>query len=215
MTFRNDDGPVDRAMMDAGEISGDYAGMICTMAIGDEGGVVCIDVASTTPLHESTIRRISAEAVVAIEQSRFDDVPDPALRDEAGAPAFLENGDDDEDPSDEQLVAMTGDELAAMTTRLPWPVVPLAIAGIATVGALTMLTRGGNQPMDVVGLLFILSAGVTALAMLCNACRYKYGHDRATDHVTVSVKRELERRRLIDEVVERRARRSASEPAIA
>ena len=210
MTFRNDDGRVDKAMLDAGDLSIDYAGMTCTMAIGEEGGVVCVDVSSSTPLHESTIRRISAEAVVAIEQSRFEDVADVPLTDASGRAATLDDGNDEEDPSDDRLIAMSQEELTAMTTRLPWPVQPLVVAGIGTLGACVMLARSGNQPIVVVGLLLIVTTGVCALGMLLKACWHKHRHDEATDHVTISVRRELERRRLIEKVVTRRARGSAA-----
>ena len=200
MRLMGANGATSRAWLDASRLSPDYAGVRCALAIGEEGGVVCIAVEGWRGTGDAGLRLIATEAVIAAEMSTMEGHPDVPLTDDAGRPVELEPGEDATAPIDDDVVSQT-ERLRRVARRLPFPWAPTALAFIATASAAWDVSQTDQPSATGIAVAVAIVLATTAFALYAWTCRAMAGRD--ADTLAATADREMERRRVLDDLVAR------------
>ncbi len=199
----NEHGPVDGAVFDAAQISPDFTGIRCGISVGSNGGLICDAIDCERPFRPSIIREVATEAIVLLDNSRFEGEPEFVLTDGDGAEVEIDGENDDIDPINMDMAGSDEKEIAELRRRLPipWPMILI----IPTLFAVAVWMRYTAGEIDGVRWGFYGVCAFTALATyhLIQALRAKHEHDKLTDVVDVMAEREMERRRALDKAMER------------
>ena len=180
------DGDVTRAWLDASRLSPDYDGIRCVLAIGEEGGVVCVAVEGWSGTDEAALRQVATEAVVAVEMSVMKDHPDVPLTDKDGRSVEIDPGEDDTAPIDDDVAGGTERHLRHAARRLPTPWAPMALMaiGIAAVAWILTYADAARETRTIVVLAVTIGLSGAALTLVAGrpsarACVLEAAPERA------------------------------------
>jgi hypothetical protein len=207
MRLTGPDGPVDHAWLDAEQVSLEYAGCRCRIAVGATGGTLCVDVeyGEGRTLDALALRVIATDAVVMVEAACSDDpdAPRVSLVDEEGRHVALEGGSEGF-VIDRDMVEMDDDQLTAVMSLegLPWPTEHLLwiLAILSASTALAFFFGHLSWAIYACTAVMWIVAGF-ALNNLIAMCRLKMQHDEEFAPMRNLAMREAERRMALDVLV--------------
>jgi hypothetical protein len=208
-----DDVTVGSAIFDAAQISPDYQGIRCVITLGSAGGVVCEEMIVEGAFREDVLRSVATEAVLKLDDSKVEGRREYEMTGVDGRRIGIDVVDDDVDPIDEEIAAMSEEDLDRFRKRLPWPWgLGLAITFVYA-GAFAMWRIA---PGDVVlrnSFVFMTVMTVLIVGLLIRACMSKISHDGLSDEMDVIIDRELDRRGALDAAIRKvQSSRSAAAP---
>lgn len=199
----NEQGTIDGAVFDAAQISPEFTGIRCGISVGSNGGLICDAIECERAFRPSIIRDVATEAVILLDNSRFEGEPEFVLIDADGREVEIDGEEDDIDALSMDIAGTDEKEIAKLRRRLPIPWMMILIITILFGFAVWMRYTGAE--VEAIRWSFIGFCVFTGLAIyqLIQVIRAKREHDRLTDKVDVMAERELERRRALDKAMER------------
>lgn len=207
MRLTGPDGPVDHAWVDAEQVSPEYAGCRCRIAVGATGGTLCVDVEAGEGriLDALALRVVATDAVMMVEAACSDDpdAPRVALVDDEGRAVTLEGGSEGF-VIDQDMVDMDDAQLTAVMSLegMPWPTGHLLwiIAILSASTAIAVAFGHLSWAVYVCTAVMWIVAGF-AMRNLEAMCRLKIEHDGEFAPMRNLAMREAERRMALDVLV--------------
>lgn len=200
-------GAVKEAWFDARQIDPDYRGIHCLVAIGEEGGIICLDISSPTPLHPMTIQTVAADASIALEAEAYNRQKKFILETEDGERVTIAPSEDDPGVINDVITSLTNEQIIAnqQAPKYQFPIDALIISFAMTLLSIPVIIRYHDDPVILPLAALVLLAGIRLLRSTIKMIRRKSQEDHLSLRLGHIILREQERRRKVDELVRTRS----------